>query len=101
MHALRGDRYKYVRYHGIWDIDELYDLKTDPHERRNLINEPAYADRVKQMNARLFEQLAASQGMSIPLLEDRGTKFHHRKIDGGKGAEFPAWLYREAGTDGK
>ena len=30
MHALRGDRYKFIRYHGIWDIDELYDLQEDP-----------------------------------------------------------------------
>ncbi|MDX1285728.1 MAG: sulfatase, partial [Draconibacterium sp.] len=28
-HALRGNRYKYIRYHGIWDTDELYDLKND------------------------------------------------------------------------
>ena len=26
MHALRGDRYKYIHYYGIWDSDELYDL---------------------------------------------------------------------------
>ncbi|HAV65421.1 MAG TPA: acetylglucosamine-6-sulfatase, partial [Verrucomicrobiales bacterium] len=30
MHALRGDRYKYIRYHGLWDRDELYDLLADP-----------------------------------------------------------------------
>ena len=30
VHALREDRYKYVRYHGVWDIDELYDLAEDP-----------------------------------------------------------------------
>ena len=24
--------YKYIRYHGIWDIDELYDLRADPLE---------------------------------------------------------------------
>ena len=26
MHALRGERYKYIRYHGLWDSDELFDL---------------------------------------------------------------------------
>ncbi|NIY12843.1 MAG: DUF4976 domain-containing protein, partial [Gemmatimonadetes bacterium] len=26
--ALRGDRYKYIFYHGVWDINELYDLRT-------------------------------------------------------------------------
>ena len=30
MHAMRGARYKYIRYYGIWDTDELYDLRADP-----------------------------------------------------------------------
>ncbi|MFP6859590.1 MAG: sulfatase [Roseibacillus sp.] len=101
VHALRGKRYKYVRYHGVWDVNELFDLETDPLERKNLINDPAYASEVEEMNKRLFEQLAASKGMSIPLLEDRGTQFHHRNIEGSKGAPFPTWYYRPAGTDGK
>ncbi len=32
LHALRGKQYKYIHYHGIWDIDELYDLAVDPLE---------------------------------------------------------------------
>jgi len=101
VHALRGERYKYVRYHGVWDLNELYDLETDPTERKNLINDPAYASEVEEMNKRLFEALAATSGMAIPLLEDRGTQFHHRKVGGTKGAPFPTWYYRPAGTDGK
>ena len=31
--ALRGDRYKYIFYHGVWDLNEFYDLQTDPRER--------------------------------------------------------------------
>ena len=26
VHAVIGQRYKYIRYHGVWDTDELYDL---------------------------------------------------------------------------
>ncbi|MEM7385849.1 MAG: sulfatase, partial [Verrucomicrobiota bacterium] len=32
LHALVGERYKYIRYHGLWDVNELYDLAEDPHE---------------------------------------------------------------------
>lgn len=71
MHALRGDRFKYIRYHGLWDTDELYDLQTDPQETKNLIRDPAHAPTVRQMNRRLFEILAQSDGMKIPLLADR------------------------------
>ena len=38
--ALRGDRYKYIFYHGVWDVNEFYDLQEDPSERFNLINVP-------------------------------------------------------------
>ncbi len=101
VHALRGERFKYIRYHGVWDVNELYDLKSDPREQKNLVNDPAYKAEVEEMNKRLFAQLAATAGMSIPLLEDRGRQFHHRRIDGRKGAPFPSWFYRPAGTDGK
>jgi N-acetylglucosamine-6-sulfatase len=37
VHALREDRYKYMHFHGIWDLDELYDLAADPHETNNLL----------------------------------------------------------------
>jgi N-acetylglucosamine-6-sulfatase len=47
----------FIRYHGVWDTDELYDLNTDPHERTNLIADPAQAERVAKMNAALFEAL--------------------------------------------
>jgi N-acetylglucosamine-6-sulfatase len=65
--ALRGDRYKYIYYHGIWDLNELYDLSTDSLEQHNLIEVPAHRELVRAMHDRLFDQLAASGGMRIPL----------------------------------
>ena len=69
MHALRGDRYKYIRYHGIWDSNELYDLQEDPLETHNLINSPKHAPIVKQMNEKMFDILEtpmACRCRSIP-----------------------------------
>ena len=81
IHALRGDRYKYIRYHGIWDLDELYDIREDPRETNNLISDPKFAPIVKDMNARLFEVLESTGGMSMPLYPDRGGQ--------SKTADFP------------
>jgi N-acetylglucosamine-6-sulfatase len=65
--ALRGPRYKYIYYHGIWDLNELYDLETDPLEQHNLIEVPAFRERVRAMRERLFDRLEATGGMRIPL----------------------------------
>jgi N-acetylglucosamine-6-sulfatase len=94
MHALRGQRYKYIRYHGIWDVDELYDLQYDPRERKNLIDSPAHQDIVKSLNQKLFQTLRETSGMDLPLVSDRGTKFRHRRNTGSRIAPFPEHFYR-------
>ena len=89
MHALRGDRYKYIRYHGIWDVNELYDLKEDPRETNNLISKPELAGVVKEMSAKLFDILEKTDGMSMPLYPDRGGVSDQRHPDRSKRADFP------------
>jgi len=89
VHALRGDRFKYIRYHGIWDLDELYDLQADPMEMNNLINDPAHATTVANMNKRLFEILEQTGGMSMPLWPDRGRQSNKRHPDRSKAVPFP------------
>lgn len=69
--ALRGERYKYIFYHGVWDINELYDLRTDPLEQHNLIYVPAFQDTANAMRDRLFDRLEATDGMRVPVR--RGT----------------------------
>jgi N-acetylglucosamine-6-sulfatase len=97
VHALRGSRYKYIHYHGIWDTDELYDLTTDPKETRNLVRSPEHQQTVRQMNRELFELLEQTGGMYIPLYPDRGGQQNLRRDTGSKGAEFPDYLIRSPG----
>jgi N-acetylglucosamine-6-sulfatase len=89
MHALRGAQYKYIRYYGLWDTDELYDLRADPLERRNLIRDPAHRDVATRLNAELFETLSTTGGMYIPLAPDRGGSQNLRRREGAKAADFP------------
>jgi N-acetylglucosamine-6-sulfatase len=97
MHALRGERYKFIRYQGIWDTDELYDMQEDPLESRNLIADPRLADVVKQMRERLFDVLEKTDGMNIPLQRDRGGVNNKRNEGKGKAADFPAEIYKAPG----
>lgn len=89
VHALREDRYKYVRFHGIWDIDELYDLEADPQEADNLLARPGHEALVERMSAKLFRILEETGGMQIPLSADAGQRNDLRDAEGPKGAPFP------------
>ena len=57
MHGIRTDRYKYIRYHGVWDTNEFYDLQNDPYETTNLIAEPKYKEVIQQLNGRIYDWL--------------------------------------------
>ena len=93
MHALRGAQYKYIRYYGIWDTDELYDLQADPLETRNLIRDPAHREVVTRLNADLFKTLSSTGGMYIPLAPDRGGSQNLRRREGSKAADFPSHMF--------
>ena len=95
IHALRGDRYKFIRYQGIWDIDELYDLQEDPLESRNLIFDPRHADLIKQMREHMFDLLEETGGMNIPLQRDRGSQQNLRSPEKKRATDFPDELYRK------
>ena len=89
--ALRGDRFKYITYYGLWDTDELYDLQADPGETKNLLHDPAHAATAKQMEASLYEMMAELGGMAIPLNAPRGSSQNKRlrRRGGKKAADFP------------
>ncbi len=77
--AIRSERYKYIFYHGLWDHDGFYDLQTDPHERHNLINVPAYAERIETMKKQLFDELESQGGLDIPVRRPLGERLDQRK----------------------
>jgi len=65
--GVRTDQYKYMRYQGIWDQNELYDIINDPDEQYNLMGQSEYADVAKQLAADLYDWLEETHGMNIPL----------------------------------
>jgi N-acetylglucosamine-6-sulfatase len=89
--SLRGERYKYITYYGLWDADELYDLQHDPDETVNLCYDPAHAEIVKEMETRLYEMMEELGGMEIPMNAPRGhsqnKRLHSRS--GRKASDFP------------
>ena len=54
--AVRNQRWKYIHYLELEGMDELYDLKTDPYEMKNLIHQPGAAAALARMK-REMEQL--------------------------------------------
>ena len=94
MHAMVGERYKYIRYHGLWDVNELYDLEKDPDELRNLIFDSEHQDLVTRMNDQLWKELEATGGDSLALKRDRGSNFPLRLPGKSKEGRFPAEWFK-------
>src|SRR5262245_44636972 len=98
MYALRGQRYKYIHYHSVWDTDELYDLQNNPLETTNLIFSEAHQTTIKQMNQQLFETLTQSTGMYIPLYTDRSSVNRLQRKREAKNADFPSQFLQNKGV---
>jgi len=61
--AVRNGRWKYIHYLELEGMDELYDLKTDPYEMKNMINQPGAEKalgEMKQKMERLLKETNAS-----------------------------------------
>jgi N-acetylglucosamine-6-sulfatase len=92
--ALRTQRYKFIQYHGIWDIDELYDMENDPHEERNLIFSKDHQETITKMRTDLHEILVESNANRVPFSHKRGMGSNLRLRSGSKPAGFPPPLMR-------
>lgn len=93
--CLRGERYKFIQYHGVWDRDEFYDLKTDPHEEHNLIDDEGHRAIVSDHRRQLYERLKETDGLTIPLGFKRNQGSNERRADGTSRSEFPAQMIRQ------
>jgi arylsulfatase A-like enzyme len=58
--AIRTDRYKFIRYRSLSGMDELYDLKRDPHELNNLLPNKAPAKLQDDLRRRLDRMVKGS-----------------------------------------
>jgi N-acetylglucosamine-6-sulfatase len=65
--GVRSEKYKYIRYNGLWDRNEFYDLKNDPDEMYNLLADPKLQPVIKQYVQKLYTWLETTGGMQIPL----------------------------------
>ncbi|MBT5927155.1 MAG: sulfatase-like hydrolase/transferase, partial [Verrucomicrobia bacterium] len=90
--SLRGDQYKYITYYGLWDTDELYDIKNDPNESKNLIADPKFKDVAKRFENQLYTMLDDQGGMFIPLNQPKGNS-QNKRLSGRGGqqaSDFPS-----------
>ena len=52
---IKDGHWKYVRNR--FDIDELYDLKTDPNEMQNVADRPGHQNRIARMRQQIAEMV--------------------------------------------
>ena len=82
MFGIRTDRYKYIRYHGVWDTNEFYDLQSDPEETQNLIASPEHQERIEAFANEIYQWLEETNGMNIPLKNLVRPKFGDHRNQG-------------------
>lgn len=96
--ALRSSNWKYIQPYGLWDKEELYNLKDDPKEMHNLIDstDPKVISMKIEMRKQLYQELKNKDGDNvIPYNErnHRGQVF--RRIDAPPMADMHADFKRD------
>jgi N-acetylglucosamine-6-sulfatase len=81
VYALRGPRYKYMFFHGIWDRNEFYDLEADPQEQHNLVDSPAHQELKNQMKERLFDLLEERDAVNVQFQRPRWRQLDERLLE--------------------
>lgn len=99
--ALRTQQYKFIQYHGVWDLDELYDLKADPDEEHNLIFEEQEKLRIAKMRFDLHTILEDANANQVPFSRKTGMGSNLRSKQGSEPAEFPEQWMRGKDSEDK
>jgi arylsulfatase A-like enzyme len=68
--AVRTESAKLIKYPGHDDWTEMFNLRDDPYETKNLANEPAYAELRKRLEAE-YEEQSKAIGFHIPDFADK------------------------------
>ncbi|HSG67195.1 MAG TPA: sulfatase/phosphatase domain-containing protein, partial [Bacteroidales bacterium] len=99
-YGLRTERYKLIHFY--YDIDawELYDLKEDPMEMKNLAGDPDYAALLDEMKGRLWD-LQEQYGDTTPgkYLPAMPSQYHHLAVGASYSLLYPP-SERYPGTPG-
>lgn len=65
--AVRNNRWKFIRYVGLEEMNELYDLQADPYELKNLVDEP----KAREMRTSLEKELQSMVPPAQPAARSR------------------------------
>ena len=79
-YAIRGDRYKYIYYHGVWDKNELYDLQEDPREMANLIDVPSYSALADSLRTEMFDIFEEADATDVKFRRPSRFQAGERKL---------------------
>ena len=63
--AVRNERWKYIHYFELEGMDELYDLKADPYEMKNIIRQPGAAKILEGMKRDMEGLLKTPNGKKL------------------------------------
>jgi len=93
-YGVRTERYKLIHFYHDIDAWELYDLQDDPHELKNLADDPAHAAGRAELEAELA-RLQRQYGDSPELAREIVEKYPHGSMPRwGRAEDLPAYLER-------
>lgn len=86
--GLRNKNFKYVRYFDNGNREFLHNLETDPDELVNLADDPAFADKLKEMRGRTTARVAELGGPLDPLKSFNPSTVPHPEAAANVGAKL-------------